>query len=89
LADGEKLVSVFSGKLPEQQPGGGDQPEQRPGGGGPTPQAYEYLVVDYATGATVEDLSIFLNVYGADGWQLVTVDLSASTTRRAIFTRPI
>jgi hypothetical protein len=57
--------------------------------GGPTPQAYEYLVLDYATGATVEDLSLFLNSYGAEGWQLLTVDLSASKTRRAIFTRPI
>ena len=83
-------MSVFSGQLPEQKPGGGDQPEQRPGpGGGPAPQAYEYLVVDYATGATVEDLSLFLNSYGADGWQLLTVDLSASKTRRAIFARPI
>ena len=39
-------------------------------------------MVDYTTGATVEDLSLFLNSYGADGWQLVTVDLAASTTRR-------
>jgi len=39
-------------------------------------------VVDYATGATVEDLSLFLNSYGADGWQLVTVDLAASTPPR-------
>jgi hypothetical protein len=31
LADGSELVSVFSGQLPEQQPGGGDQPEQRAG----------------------------------------------------------
>jgi hypothetical protein len=60
-----------------------------PRAGGPTPQAYEYLAVDYATGATVEDLSLFLNSYGADGWQLVTVDLAASTTRRAIFIRPM
>jgi hypothetical protein len=65
-----------------------EKPEQRPGGGGPAPQAYEYLVIDYPTGNTTDDLSIFLSVYGADGWQLVTVDLLASKTRRAIFTRP-
>ena len=47
----------------------------------------EYLVVDYDTGLTSDELEADLDGYGATGWELVHVDMLAQTRRRGILMR--
>src|SRR6516165_10023510 len=47
----------------------------------------EYLTVDYDVGKLASDLTTDLNAYGADGWQIDTVDMLQHSMRRAIFSR--
>jgi hypothetical protein len=47
----------------------------------------DYLVVDYPTGKTPQDLEQLFDSYGADGWVLKHIDLMMQNKRRAIFMR--
>jgi hypothetical protein len=47
----------------------------------------EYLVTDSPTGRPIQDIEDMLDGYGAQGWELTTLDLIAPTRRRAIFAR--
>ena len=47
--------------------------------------AEQYNTVDYAVGMTSADLAAFYNQYGAQGWDLISVELIDSKHRRAVF----
>jgi hypothetical protein len=49
----------------------------------------EYLVNDTITGSPVSDVENMLNSIGANGWEMVALDMVLKTTRRAIFARPV
>lgn len=49
----------------------------------------EYIVNDTITGHPVGDVEDMLNSYGADGWEMVALDMILRDTRRAIFARPV
>jgi hypothetical protein len=48
----------------------------------------QYLIVDYDTGESAEQLQSDLNGYGANDWSLVSVDMLQHSKRRAIFQNP-
>jgi len=47
----------------------------------------EYLVDDQSVGSNAQNVEDHLDTLGADGWEMVTMDLVLQNKRRAIFAR--
>jgi len=45
----------------------------------------DYLTIDYPMGQSSSDLTAFYNGYGADGWQISSVQVVKSDWRRVVF----
>ena len=47
----------------------------------------DYSVIDYTVGLPTDDLTTFLNQYGADGWRIRNIDMKRQNERRAVFVK--